>query len=195
VTGRLFQSAGVIYTQTMTIWIALLRGINVGGKNLLPMQDLRAVLEEIGLTQVRTYIQSGNCVFGSEQTDPRALEQAIAAAIEQRFGFRPETLVMRVESLAAALAANPYSDGANDPKTVHFSFLAAPASNADLSALESLRASTERFHLTDAVFYLHAPDGIGRSRLAAQVERHLGVAATGRNLRSVMKIAELAGLA
>jgi len=178
----------------MTIWIALLRGINVGGNNLLPMKDLRALLESAGLMQVRTHIQSGNCVFETGEIDPRALEQLIADAIDGAFGFRPNVLVLSADNFAAALAANPYPEGLDDPKTVHFSFLAEPASNADLPALEALRAESERFHLTGEVFYLHAPDGIGRSKLAAQVERHLGVAATARNLRSVMKIAALAGI-
>ncbi|MCR9079323.1 MAG: DUF1697 domain-containing protein [Hyphomonadaceae bacterium] len=177
----------------MTVWIALLRGINVGGNNILPMKDLRALLEQAGLTQVSTYIQSGNCVFAADETDPRALERSIAAAIDARFGFRPQILVMRAKTFQQALAANPYPEGAEDPKTVHFFFLAEPAAGADLAAMEDLRAGTERFALTDRVFYLHAPDGIGRSKLAAKVERHLGVATTARNLRSVMKLAELAG--
>lgn len=192
--GRLFQCATSNYTGAMTTWIALLRGINVGGNNLLPMKDLRALLEGAGLIEVRTYIQSGNCVFEAAETDPRALEQMMATAIDGAFGFRPQVLVLSAANFTAALVANPYPEGADDPKTVHLSFLAEPASSADLSALEALRAETERFHLTDQVFYLHAPDGIGRSKLAAQVERHLGVAATARNLRSVMKIAALAGI-
>lgn len=192
-TGAAFFVRRARYKQRMTVWIALLRGINVGGNNILPMKDLRALLEQAGLTQVSTYIQSGNCVFAADETDPRALERSIAAAIDARFGFRPQILVMRAKTFQQALAANPYPEGAEDPKTVHFFFLAEPAAGADLAAMEDLRAGTERFALTDRVFYLHAPDGIGRSKLAAKVERHLGVATTARNLRSVMKLAELAG--
>ena len=87
---------------------------------------------------------------------------------------------------------NPFPEAVTEPKTLHFSFLAAPASGADLAALEEWKRPTESYLLTDRVFYLHAPDGIGRSKLAAGVERHLGVVMTGRNYRTVEKLAALA---
>jgi uncharacterized protein (DUF1697 family) len=176
----------------MQIWIALLRGINVGGNNILPMKDLRGLLDDLGYENARTYIQSGNCVFQSGENEAGKLEGEIGSAIEKQFGFRPHVFVLTLDALDEAIAANPYPQANDDPKSLHFSFLAKPARDVDLGALEALKADNEAFTLTDAVFYLYAPDGIGRSKLAAKTERHLAVPMTGRNLRSVLKITELA---
>jgi len=174
-------------------WIALLRGINVGGNNILPMKALRDLLEGLGLHNVRTYIQSGNVVFESDKTDATRLGLEIADAIEKTFNFRPKIMIICKAELDRAIKDNPYPEGVDDPKTVHLFFLSTAAVDANLSKLKELQKPTERFQLIDRLFYLHAPDGIGRSKLAAQVESNLGVAITARNLRSAMKIAELAG--
>ena len=174
----------------METWIALLRGINVGGNNILPMKDLRVLLENLSLSDVRTYIQSGNCVFRSDDTDPANLASRIASGIEQEFGFNPPTLVIRKDELAAAVDANPFPDG--DPKTVQLSFLFEPAENADLDTLEALKVPSEQFKLTDTVFYLHAPDGIGRSKLVEKVGKCIPVEMTGRNLRTALKLLDMA---
>ncbi len=89
-------------------------------------------------------------------------------------------------------AANPFPQAVDDPKSLHFFFLADTASNPDLDSLEKLRARSERFELIQKVFYLHAPNGIGRSKLAASAERLIGVPATARNWRSIRKIVEMA---
>lgn len=175
----------------MNTWIALLRGINVGGNNILPMKDLRQLLEHEGFTDAKTYIQSGNCVFQSDLSSPDEIQCKISDGIENKFGFRPRIFVMDRSNLLQAIAANPYPEGAEDPKSVHFYFLAGLATEPDLEALEAIQAPTERYLLTDHVLYLHAPDGIGRSKFAAQVEQKLGVATTARNFRTVLKIAEL----
>jgi len=176
----------------MAVWIALLRGVNVGGKNILPMKDLRDLLADIGCENVRTYIQSGNCVFQSGERKAGQIEKRIGEAIENRFGFRPQIFVLTADALDAVVANSPYKQGNDDPKSVHIFFLAKLAKGADLSPLEVLREGGEEFTLTDRAFYLYAPDGIGRSKLAAKIERHVPVPMTARNLRSVMKIAELA---
>ena len=176
----------------MQTWIALLRGINVGGNNILPMKDLRRILEGLGYESVLTYIQSGNCVFRSAIDAPVKLEDEIGSGIEKQFGFRPHVFVLSLEMLDAAIVANPYKQAMDDPKSLHFSFLSEPVCDVDLSPLEALRKESESFTLTDFVFYFHAPDGIGRSKLAAKVPQLIQVPMTGRNLRSVLKIAELA---
>ena len=175
----------------MTTWIALLRGINVGGNNILPMKDLRALLQRLGCDRARTYIQSGNCVFESEDADALRLSEKIADAILSEFGFKPSVLILEETAFRRAIDANPYPQGAEDPKSVHFFFLAEPASHVDIEALDKVKTPNERYSITDDVFYLFAPDGIGRSKLASQVEKKLGVAATARNLRSVGKILDL----
>lgn len=172
----------------MQTWIALLRGINVGGKNILPMAELRNDLETLKLRNVRTYIQSGNVVFDAASKSAAALAGKITRCIEERHGFRPRLLLLTPAQLTAAIEANPFPKAVSEPKTLHFFFLAEPARDADLQALEAVKARTEAYALTDAVFYLHAPDGIGRSKLAARAETHLGVVATARNYRTVEKL-------
>jgi len=175
----------------MDVWIALLRGINVGGNNILPMKNLRQLLESAGFQDVKTYIQSGNCAFRTDRVEAFEIEQTISQSIEREFGFRPHVMVFKRLKMLEAISSNPYPEGQDDPKSVLLFFLAEPAKAPDIRALEALRAPTETFELTDRVFYLHAPDGIGRSKLAAQAERKLGVVTTARNLRSSINIAGL----
>lgn len=170
------------------IKVLLLRGVNVAGANRLPMPEFRALLEELGLTRVETHLQSGNAVFD----DPGVtdLTGKIAAAMRLRFGFAPALFLLEAETHAAIMAACPYqAEAAADPASVHLWYLAAPA-KPDLAALRAL-AQNERFALTDHALYLHAPDGIGRSRLADRLERALAVSCTARNWRSVQAIAAL----
>ena len=175
----------------MNTLVALFRGINVGGHNNLPMQQLREILASLGCEDAKTYIQSGNAVFSSAM-QPAKLAVTIESAIDDNLGFRPGVLVLEIEAFKAIAAANPYPNAADNPTHLHISFLAATPSSPDLDALERLRAPTESFALDGDAFYLHAPEGIGRSKLAAKVEKALGVAGTGRNWRTVSKILELA---
>lgn len=177
----------------MKTWVALLRGINVGGNNILPMKELRALVERQGMENVRTYIQSGNCVFNSAGGTASALAEAISDSIERSFGFRPSVFVMEQSELALAITRNPYAQYSDEPKAVHFLFLRTPAAYPDFNALRDVQKASEQFELTEKVFYLYAPDGVGRSKLAATAEKKLGVAVTARNLRTVLKLAELAG--
>ena len=172
----------------MQTWIALFRGINVGGNNILPMAKLKSDLESLNLKNVRTYIQSGNVVFDSTAKTATSLSKRIARRIEERHGFRPQILTLNREDLLTAIDSNPFPKAVSDPKTLHFLFLAEPASDPDTEALDDMKTSSERYKLTDGVFYLHAPDGIGRSKLAANAEKHLGVVTTGRNYRTVDKL-------
>lgn len=176
---------------TMETYVGLFRGINVGGSNKLPMQELRQLLEEKGYTAVQTYIQSGNVVFRHAAADPDALAQEISAAVMARVGFQPAVMLLDAQTLQAAAAANPFPHGEADPKSLHLYFLGSTPQSPDLDALHSLKTETEAFDLIGAVFYLHAPDGIGRSKVAAQVEKRLGVKATARNWRTVGKLLEM----
>ena len=150
-------------------------------------------MENIGLSNVRTYIQSGNCVFDAQAALASSLDMRIAEQIEQQFGFRPAVMVLSKSDLDAAIANNPFAQSAIEPKTVHFNFLKEPPTNPDLEAIRTLQKPSECFELTKSVFYLYAPEGIGRSKLAAQVEKKLGVPVTGRNLRTVLKLKEIVG--
>ncbi len=175
----------------MTVWVALLRGVNVGSTGRLPMAAFRVMLERLGAQDVQTYIQSGNAVFRSDQGAP-GLAGEIAAAIAEKFGFHPAVLLREADEIDDILAANPFAQASADPKCVHIYFLAQPASGADVAGLQALAARGEAFHLTDAAFYLFAPEGIGRSVLAARAERLLGVPATARNLRTAAALGQMA---
>ncbi len=175
----------------MNTWIALFRGINVGGNNMLPMAKLKHDLESLNCTNIRTYIQSGNVVFDSTARTPSSLAGKIARRIEQQHGFRPQILLLDRQDLLAAIESNPFPGAVSDPKTLHFFFLAEPATDPNINALDNAKKSTEKYQLTDHVFYLYAPDGIGRSKLAANAEKHLGVVTTARNYRTVDKLAAM----
>lgn len=176
----------------MRTWVAFFRGINVGGNNVLPMKDLVAALENAGARDVGTYIQSGNAVFRSEETDASSLSDRIGAAIREGHGFEPRVLLLGSEEVERAVRSNPFPEAESEPKTLHAYFLASTPERPDLVALEGVKSDRERFVLGDGVFYLHAPDGVGRSKLAANAEQLLGVPATARNWRTVRKILEMA---
>ena len=176
--------------EIMRIWIALFRGINVGGKNILPMKGLVALLEGLGCTDVRTYIQSGNAVFSSRESGRLELEERIADAVSAAHGFRPRIILLSSEQLQQAVKANPFPEA--EPRSLHLFFLGRKPASPDLEGLNAVKADSESFVLTGEVLYLHAPDGIGRSRLVQRAERLIGVDATARNWRTVMKIQEMA---
>lgn len=177
----------------MKTYIALFRGINVAGKNMLPMKELVALLENLGMQGVRTYIQSGNVIFRSEAADTAQLAGKISAAIRKSHGFEPQVLFLDPAALDKVIKENPYPEAEAAPSTLHVIFLAATPPKPDLDALEKIRSESERFHLARDVLYLHAPDGVGRSKLAASMERLLGVPTTNRNWNTVLKLTEMAG--
>ena len=174
----------------MTRRIALFRGINVGGRNAVPMKTLTAILQRLGCTDVRTYIQSGNVVFD----DPVGAEvspASIAAALRDETAVDTRVRLLTVAELREAADRNPFAG--EEPRTVQLFFLESAPAEPNLDAIRDLRKDSERWHLAGAVFYLHAPEGMARSKLAAAVERKLGVRATARNWRTVSKVLEIAG--
>jgi uncharacterized protein (DUF1697 family) len=173
-------------------WITLFRGINVVGRNLLPMKDLIAVLETLGCEDVRTYIQSGNAVFIHPNRSPSRLAEHIRGAIAAIHGFEPAVLLLSTGRLERAIDANPFPEAETDPSKLHLFFLLGSPDDPDFDALDAAKAESERYVPDGDIVYLHAPDGIGRSKFAARLERALGVEATGRNWRTVGKIFELA---
>ncbi|MEQ1904358.1 MAG: DUF1697 domain-containing protein [Pirellulaceae bacterium] len=175
----------------MQNWIALLRGINVGGRNSLPMAELKATFESSGCSSVQTYIQSGNVVFASSVRSGQSLSKRLSEAVEEEFGFRPSILLLSESDFRAAIANNPFAKAVKDPKTLHFFFLDSPPKSQDMKGFDKLALSTERYELIGSVFYLYTPDGFGRSKLAAGAERKLGVPATARNFTTVMKLSKM----
>ena len=189
----------------MATHVALLRGINVGGRNKVPMADLREVVTSLGHTGVTTYIQSGNVLFSTAQTDTAKLAAALEAAIEDRFGIWASVVVLSRDELAEVLASNPYHDEPN-PKLVHVVFLNGKPPNDLLdriAAAESAAAAKggrDTAQATDRVLFLHTPDGFGTSELAQALFRIIGVprkqkkqdvAATARNWATATKLLSL----
>ena len=177
---------------TNGVWISLLRGINVGGHNKLPMAELRDLFTTAGCEDVRTYIQSGNVIFRVADAGREELAIRLADAVEKSKGFRPGIMLLTRDELEAATEANPFPEATSEPKTLHLWFLSREPEEPDLGSLDDLRTATERYELRGTVFYLWAPDGIGRSKLAGLVERVVGVEATARNWRTVEKLRKLA---
>lgn len=176
----------------METWIAFLRGVNVGGKNKLPMKELVAALEASGIPGAKTYIQSGNIVINCSEARSANLRGKLAAVIKDRFGFEPGVVILSAGQLARARDANPFaSEVGINGKSIHFYFMSDPPLELDKDRLESLRRPTERWQFYNSVFYLYTPEGIGDSKLARQVEKALPKA-TARNLNTVEAVLALA---
>ncbi len=170
--------------------VLLLRGVNVGGANRLPMPEFRMLLEELGAKGVETHLQSGNAVFEAEGAGD--LETKLAPAMRLRFGFAPALFFIDAKAHAKIVAACPYqAEGAADATAVHVWYLAAGV-KPDASLSTGL-GGDERSLVTPQALYLHAPAGVGRSAYVAKVDRVLGTNGTARNWRSVQAIAALLG--
>jgi len=168
----------------MNSYIALFRGVNVGGNNILPMKDLSNLLEKNSYHNVRTYIQSGNVVFQSAGKP----DADIHSLIEKKFNFKPEILILKKKEFLKAVENNPFRSTVG--KEVHFYFCKTKP-EPNLNKLEELKSKSEKYAIKGLVFYLYAPDGIGKSKLVANIEKCLGVRTTGRNLNTINKLVEL----
>jgi len=174
-----------------TTYVALLRAVNVAGCKV-PMADLRRHLDGSAFGPVRTYIQSGNLLFDSAGGPPDELSRALSARLEADLGLVTTVVLRSAEELARVVAANPFPEV--DPATVHVTFLAEAPVPARVAAFEPPAAVTDRWSIGTGQVYLHCPDGYGRTKLTTGLfERRLGVAATTRNWRTVVTLAELAG--
>ena len=172
--------------------IALLRGINVGGNNKMPMADLRAMLEGLGFVGVQTYIQSGNAIFAGEGA-AGDLQAKIEAAITTKFGFSVPVMVVSADDLNAAIAANPFVDVIDNPAKSHLGFMSAAPTADAIALLKTKPHSGEQWKVRGRIFYLHTPQGMGTSKLFPAIERTLKVAVTFRNWRTVEVLAGMAG--
>jgi len=157
------------------------------------MKSLVEILEGLGASQVRTYIQSGNAVFDSPARSATKLGSEIKAAVEATHGFAPAVLVLKPKALKDAIAANPYPDKTEEAegKALHLLCLASASKNPDLASLASVTHASESWKIVGAFLYLYAPNGLHKSKVAARAERALGVTCTGRNWRTVTKIAAM----
>jgi uncharacterized protein (DUF1697 family) len=177
-------------TNPPTTVIALLRGVNVGGHNKLPMAQLREIAADAGFAEVRTYIQSGNLV-ASTVLDARAAGELLAEAIRMSTGLAVPVIVRTARQWSDVIAANPFPDAADPGRHVHVVFLPAPATDS-VHAFDSAAFAPEELVVVGGEVYLHLPDGMGRSKLAIAVNRLPEVAAgTARNWNTVLQLASL----
>lgn len=175
----------------VTTWIALLRGVNVGGR-AMPMRDVRDALHAAGYCNVATYIQSGNVRVDAAEDDPLRVADGIRAAITAGTGHDVGVLVRTAEELAAVVAGCPFAAD-TIPRAGHVTFLASLPDPVRVAALEAGAGGADEFRCSGREVYLWCPAGYGRTRLTnAFFERRLAVAATTRNWRTVTVLAELA---
>ncbi|MBW1880712.1 MAG: DUF1697 domain-containing protein [Deltaproteobacteria bacterium] len=177
----------------VSTWVVLLRGINVGGRNKVPMAALRGLLEALGCGEVRTYIQSGNTVLTATKTLAARLPEALAEAMAERFGFRVSVLLRAGRDLERVATTNPFLATGADPRQLHVAFLAEVPEASAVATLDPDRSPPDRFIVRGPEVFLHLPNGVGRTKLTnAYLDRTLGTTSTVRNWRTVLALAELA---
>ncbi|WP_299494705.1 DUF1697 domain-containing protein [uncultured Shewanella sp.] len=168
----------------MQTFIVLLKGINVGGNNLLPMKDFVAQLKKVNYESVSSYIQSGNIVLKSTANPTKNIQSLVL----NHYGFTPEIFVFTESTFVQSSIHNPFNEC--DGKCVHFYFC---QNNIELvqEKIDTFLAETEQYTVKGNIFYLYAPNGIGRSKLVANIEACLGQKATGRNLNTINNISSM----
>lgn len=177
----------------MPTYVALLRGINVGKHKRIAMADLRALVEDLGGAGVKTYVNSGNIVFGHEGTDPAVLEGAIADAIRDRIRHDVPVVIRTGEELAEIVAKNPFPDAAVDHKTLHVTFLARTPDAEAVKALAKAEKGPDDYRVVGKEVYLSYPNKLtGAVFMPNGLDAALGMVTTSRNWQTVTKLAEMA---
>ena len=177
----------------MTAFLSLFRGINVGGNRKVKMADLKAVHEALGLRDVLPYIQSGNVIFKSDDTDTARLQKQIEEGFETKFGFHVEVIMRTSDELSAIIEKNPFQEQPDkESKRVAVVFL---ASLPDITAQEALLKAyvgPEEIFFIGKEMYIYYPDGSGRSKLShGYIEKKLKTGGTVRNWNTTLKLQEL----
>lgn len=174
----------------MSIQIALLRGINVGGKNKLPMKELAALFAKAGCTDVRTFIASGNVVFRAPAAIAEKIPTMIAKAIAAKFSLTVPVVTRSAEELRSAVAKNPFARA--EENELALAFLAAAPSKAQIAALDPKRSPPDEFAVIGREVYLRLPNGFAKTKITnAWLDSKLGTVSTMRNWRTVQKLVEL----
>ena len=172
----------------MPTYISLLRGINVSGQKKILMADLKAIYEELGFSNVRTYIQSGNVVFRFEKTIAKELQQLIFDKLFTHYGFEVPNLILYPAEIEKALINNPYQN----IEKPYFTFLSEQPLQENIEELRKFSFDNEFYELKDKVIYSHYPNGAGKSKMTLNFfEKKLKVAATNRNFRTTKKLLEM----
>lgn len=175
----------------MATHVALLRGINVGGRNMIAMADLRDLFAALGFTGAKSLLQSGNLVFESDRQTGAALEQRLEVESARRFNVTVDYFVRTAEEWATMIDRNPFpSEAKRDPSHLVLTCLKSAPAAKDVKSLQSAIAGPEILRVVGNQLYIVYPEGIGRSTLTnTLIERKLGSRATGRNWNTVLKLA------
>ena len=178
----------------MPVYIALLRGVNLVSHNRIKMDALRTVCESIKLHDVQTYIQSGNIVFRTKETNEAKLAARIERAIETELGCRPPVILRTTSQWKEAIARNPFAARTGiEPGKLLVHFLAGDPGEEARAKARAIPAAPEELHVLERELFIHYPNGMGRPKLSmAAVERALKVTGSGRNWNSVLKLLEMA---
>lgn len=173
--------------------VALLRGINVGGNNKLPMRDLAAIFEALGCRDVRTYIQSGNVVARAPASTVASLSEAVSKGIRDGFGLTVPVVLRTGAELASVVADNPFLAAGSDPTTLHVMFLRDVPTAAQVASLDTARSPGDAFAVRGRDVFLHCPNGFGRTKLTNEYfDRKLSTVSTVRNWKTVLTLLEMA---
>lgn len=174
-------------------YVALLRGINVGGRNSLPMAELVSMVEALGASRVRTYIQSGNVVLTARAPTAHRLPRGLRRLIAERKGLSVPVVLRTAAELGAVVDDNPFLARGAEPKALHVAFLADVPEAAAAEALDPDRSPPDAFALRGRELFLHLPGGVARTKLTnAYLDRTLGTVCTVRNWRTVLTLARMA---
>lgn len=173
-------------------YVALLRGINVGGKNKLPMAELVELFSAAGCADVRTYIQSGNVVFVASRATAERIPEVIAAKIAARFGLRVPIVLRSADEVLKVASTNPFLKRGAAPESLHVAFLAKGPDRRHAAALDPERSPGDSFELRGRELYLHLPHGVAETKLTnAYFDGTLATTSTLRNWRTVLKLVEM----
>ncbi|HEY2049789.1 MAG TPA: DUF1697 domain-containing protein [Caulobacteraceae bacterium] len=174
--------------------VALLRGVNVGGRNRIRMEDLRQIAIDLGLAGARTYLQSGNLVFLTSEGSGLSVEEALRGALAQRLGTSVAVIVKSQTALAAATAANPFGEAASsDPSHLLVTFMSSGPRRDGVAALRAAAKLSERVELVGDELFIHYVGGVADSRLtSALIDRALEATGTARNWNTVVALEALA---
>jgi uncharacterized protein (DUF1697 family) len=178
--------------KTLITHVALLRGVNVGGKNRLPMADLVQMFVEAGCADVRTYIQSGNVIFRANPARAEKLPGLIAKRIAEVFGYRVPVVLRTAGQLDDIIQNNPFLQAGAPEATLHVFFLADRPEARNIADLDPHRSPPDAFFVRDREIYVQLPNGVADSKLTnAYFDSRLATTSTGRNWRTVLKLHEM----
>ncbi|MBE0639131.1 MAG: DUF1697 domain-containing protein [Bacteroidales bacterium] len=174
----------------MTTYISLLRGINVSGQKLIKMDALKVLCENLGFTDVRTYLQSGNVIFQTHDSQIAVLEKLISDQVKKQFGFDVPVIVLTVDDLMEIVEKNPFKDDpSKDPASQYVTFLSAQPVKYDIQSIGYKKTKEEEITVTERAVYLYCPNGYGRTKLTNNfLESKLNVTATTRNWKSTTEL-------